>query len=110
MNIKANLKTMVNRISWRHVIPVLALTVVIVGIPDLAHAADANPISKITTYFTDIQTSLVDLVRILAIIGIMICAVGMFLGNAGDGIKKLLAILVAALVASYAAEWFGSLF
>lgn len=100
----------VSLISWKHVLPVLVLTVIAVAVPHTADAAMSNPIDKVTEYFESIQTSLVDLVRILAVIGIMICAVGLFLGNAGDGVKRLLVILIAALVASYAAEWFGSLF
>ncbi len=55
------------------------------------------------TYLESFTNEISITVKYLAILGIIISAIGLFLGNAGDGMKKMLIIMLALSIAAYAA-------
>lgn len=97
-------------IPWKRLrvyVPVMALMVLMGMVPDTAGAAFAG-LSNLESALNAAKDSIRSIVKVLAILGIMIGAIGMFLGNAGDGVKKLLVISIALAVAAYATEWAGN--
>lgn len=97
-------------IPWKRLrlyLPAIALMVLVGMIPSTTGAEFAG-LSNLNTALNGAKDSLRGIVKVLAILGIMIGAVGMFLGNAGDGVKKLLVISIALAVAAYATEWAGN--
>lgn len=98
-------------ISWKRMrsyIPSMILMVMVFMVPNAAAAGDFGGLSIISTKFNDAITSLKAIVKVLAILGIMIGAIGMFLGNAGDGVKKLLVISIGLAIAMYASDYVGN--
>lgn len=77
-----------------------ALTVANAAGPTYFHAAIVFPWDNLLTDISDTLTG--KTAKTLAIIGIVIAAIGLFTGQAGDGVKKLFVIILAVSIAIWA--------
>lgn len=76
------------------------------------HALAAGKTWPWTNFLNDLQEELTGpLPRTLGIMGIVIACVGLFTGNAGDGVRKFLIIILAISIAIFAptlVSWIGN--
>ena len=74
---------------------------------NIAFAANAGDLNNIQWPWTGILKSLKtaltgDTAKILGTLGLVIAAIGLFMGNLGDGVKKLFIIMIAVCLAIWA--------
>ena len=79
-----------------------AVTAFVIGMIPL-HVFAADRTWPWTRFLTDLQEELTGpLPTTLGIMGIVIACVGLFTGNAGDGVRKFLVIILAISIALFA--------
>ena len=84
----------------------LGITALSILNSDIAFAADVN-LDKVEWPWTKILNSLKtaltgETAKILGTLGLVIAAIGLFMGNLGDGVKKLFIIMIAVCLAIWA--------
>jgi type IV secretory pathway VirB2 component (pilin) len=80
----------------------MAVTAFIIGMIPF-HALAAGKTWPWTNFLKDLQDELTGpLPTTLGIMGIVIACVGLFTGNAGDGVRKFLVIILAISIALFA--------
>lgn len=89
----------------RFAVPCAMLTVALCFTPAESHAISLPWNKVLDSLITEMQGT----VRALAILGVMICAIGLFLGNAGDGMRKFLIIMLAICIGAYATTMVDSI-
>lgn len=82
------------------------LTLLLVSVPHTGDAAITLPWNNV---LEDISDQLRETARILSILGMIVCAIGLAAGNAGDGMKKVLIVILAVCIAAYAATFVNSM-
>lgn len=106
MKLVALLKESFKGVKLSHFILPAMLTVFFISTPSTGHAITL----PFNSYLNELTSELKTTARYLAILGIIIAAAGLFMGNAGDGVKKLLIIILAVSIAAYASTIVGDLF
>lgn len=93
-------------ISWKSFILPAFLTLLLVSVPHTGDAALKLPWNDV---LNDISTELKTTAKILSILGMIVCAIGLAAGNAGDGMKKVLIVILAVCIAAYASTFIESI-
>lgn len=100
------LQTVKSKDFWMHMLPIFVFGVLFTLIPHEALAKGGTiefgwtqPLERIKEQLTG------PVARILGILGIVICAIGLLAGNAGDGMKKFLVIILALSIISFATSF-----
>lgn len=91
-----------NRLTWKELAALSVLGFVVVA-PDVVGAA-AHDMPWETFLNSLVDTFTGTTAKILAAIGICIAAFGLFTGQAGDGIRRALMIILAFSIAVYAVD------
>lgn len=97
-NIVTKVKNTVIKIEFKQCIPVMLLAGFFLMIPETGHALTI-PFNK---YLEEFTSEIITTVRYLAVLGIIITAVGWFLGNDNSGMRKMLQIMMGICIAAYA--------
>ena len=82
----------------------LGITALSILNPNIAFAAEVKDIEwPWTGILKSLRTALTgETAKILGTLGLVIAAIGLFMGNLGDGVKKIFIIMIAVCIAIWA--------